>query len=169
MLFEEIVDDYMEHSRRTKRSHNNDRIKAERFLALFRGRMALDVTTKEIEDFRAKMMTERTVATVNHHLKFLKAVYNPVTAASIPDFRFHDLRHTFASRLAMRGVDLYTVQRAGGWKTTTMVQRYAHLSPDHMRAAVEKLTQDVRTVGTGTKTGTLDAAPSEERRLSVRV
>jgi integrase len=60
-------------------------------------------------------------------------------AAGIPDFRFHDLRHTFASRLAMDGVDLYTVQRAGGWRTQVMVQRYAHLSPDHMRAAVERL------------------------------
>jgi hypothetical protein len=49
-------------------------------------------------------------------------------------------RHTFASRLAMAGVDLYTVQRAGGWKTAIMVQRYAHLSPDHLRAAVERLT-----------------------------
>ena len=60
-------------------------------------------------------------------------------AAGIPDFRFHDLRHTFASRLAMDGVDLYTVQRAGGWRTQVMVQRYAHLSPDHIRAAVERL------------------------------
>jgi integrase len=59
--------------------------------------------------------------------------------ANVPDFRFHDLRHTFASRLAMDGVDLYTVQRAGGWKTGVMVQRYAHLSPDHIRAAVERL------------------------------
>jgi integrase len=65
-----------------------------------------------------------------------------VTAADIPDFRFHDLRDTFASRLAMKGVDLYTVQRAGGWKTTTMVQRCAHLSPKHMRAAVERLVDD---------------------------
>lgn len=39
----------------------------------------------------------------------------------------------------MGGVDLYTVQRAGGWKSQAMVQRYAHLSPDHMRAAVERL------------------------------
>lgn len=54
--------------------------------------------------------------------------------AGISDFRFHDCRHTFASRLAMAKVDLYTVQRAGGWKTAAMVQRYAHLSPDHMRA-----------------------------------
>jgi hypothetical protein len=57
----------------------------------------------------------------------------------IEDFRFHDLRHTFASRLAMAGVDPYTVQRAGGWKTAIMVQRYAHLSPDYMRAAGEQL------------------------------
>jgi integrase len=60
-------------------------------------------------------------------------------AAQIPDFRFHDLRHTFASRLAMGGVDLYTLQRAGGWKSQAMVQRYAHLSPDHIRGAVERL------------------------------
>jgi hypothetical protein len=38
----------------------------------------------------------------------------------------------------MGGVDLYTVQ-GGGWKSQAMVQRYAHLSPDHMRAAVERL------------------------------
>jgi integrase len=68
-----------------------------------------------------------------------KAWYPALTAAGIEDFRFHDLRHSFASRLAMAGVDLYTVQRAGGWKTAIMVQRYAHLSPDHMRAAVERL------------------------------
>jgi len=74
-----------------------------------------------------------------------------LTAARIPNFRFHDLRHTFASRLAMTpGVDLYTVQRAGGWKTPIMVQRYAHLSPDHIRAAVEKLAQGTSSAATGT-------------------
>jgi hypothetical protein len=53
----------------------------------------------------------------------------------------------------MAGVDLYTVQRAGGWKTQVMVQRYAHLSPDHMRTAVERLAI-ISECGTGTKTGT---------------
>ena len=43
----------------------------------------------------------------------------------------------------MAGVDLYTVQRAGGWKTQVMVQRYAHLSPDHLKAAVERLAKPV--------------------------
>jgi len=74
--------------------------------------------------------------------------------AKIPDFRFHDCRHTFASRLAMLGTDLYTVQRAGGWKTQVMVARYAHLSPDHIRAAVERLARSNSDSATGTKTGT---------------
>jgi len=70
------------------------------------------------------------------------------------DFRFHDLQHTFASRLVMAGVDLYTLQRAGGWETQVMVQRHAHLSPDYIRAAVERLAQPKPGSATGTRTGT---------------
>jgi integrase len=66
----------MEHSRRTKRSYTNDKIRAARFLAWFSGRMASDITTKELEDFRADMIVERKIATVNLYLKFLKAAYN---------------------------------------------------------------------------------------------
>ena len=62
-----------------------------------------------------------------------------VTAAKIKDFRLHDTRHTFASRLAMEGVDLLTIKELGGWKTLSMVQRYAHLSPGHQRQAIERL------------------------------
>lgn len=51
----------------------------------------------------------------------------------------HVLRHTFASRLVMAGVDLRTVQELGGWSRLDMVQRYAHLSPSHRREAVERL------------------------------
>ena len=271
VTFTEILADYMQYSERRKRSHDNDMAKADCFRKLFGDRLAIDVATKEVEDFAASFGQDHAIATVNHYLKFLKAVYNravrharltynPVTPirftrennarnrclspdeesrllaalparmrplvlvalhtgmrlgelralqwtdvdfdsssirvrrdkagdgrwvamnsvaraalvsakrdqkilssyvfaspegkflhnfgrywrpavaeAGIKDFRFHDCRHTFASRLAMSGVDMYTVQRAGGWKTPTMVQRYAHLSPDHMAAAVEKL------------------------------
>lgn len=59
--------------------------------------------------------------------------------AGLHNFRFHDLRHTFASRLAMAGVDLKTLKELGGWKTLSMVERYAHLSGDHLRSAVERL------------------------------
>ena len=68
-----------------------------------------------------------------------KTVPAAVADAQIEDFRFHDLRHTFASRLAMEGVDLLTIKDLGGWKTLSMVQRYAHLSPGHRHSAIERL------------------------------
>lgn len=54
--------------------------------------------------------------------------------------RPHDMRHTFASHLVMKGVDLRTVAKLGGWKTLQMVMRYAHLAPEHLQAAVDVLT-----------------------------
>jgi integrase len=51
----------------------------------------------------------------------------------------HTLRHTFASRLAMAGVDLRTIQELGGWKTLALVERYSHLSPQHRAEAVERI------------------------------
>lgn len=62
-----------------------------------------------------------------------------VRKAAIQNFHFHDLRHTFASRLARAGIDMVTIKELGGWKTLGMVTRYTHLSPDHKRAAVERL------------------------------
>ena len=60
-------------------------------------------------------------------------------AAGIDDFHWHDLRHTFASRLVMAGVDLGTVAQLLGHKPLQMVMRYAHLSQSHELAAVERL------------------------------
>ncbi|MGE4096024.1 MAG: tyrosine-type recombinase/integrase, partial [Candidatus Binatia bacterium] len=51
----------------------------------------------------------------------------------------HTLRHTFASRLIMAGVDLRTVQELLGHKDIKMTLRYAHLTPNHKRAAIETL------------------------------
>ena len=59
--------------------------------------------------------------------------------AGIPDFRFHDLRHTFATRLVQGGIDLYKVQRLLGHKTNHMTQRYAHHSPESLREGVKIL------------------------------
>lgn len=58
-----------------------------------------------------------------------RAWYKAMKRAGIENFRWHDLRHTWASWLVQQGVPLYSVQEMGGWKTHKMVRRYAHLSP----------------------------------------
>ncbi|HLX28951.1 MAG TPA: tyrosine-type recombinase/integrase [Casimicrobiaceae bacterium] len=62
-----------------------------------------------------------------------------VKSAELHDFHFHDLRHHFASRLVMAGVDLYAVKDLLGHSDFAMTQRYAHLSDEHKAAAVQKL------------------------------
>jgi integrase len=72
-------------------------------------------------------------------MRLNRAFRRAAKAASIDNLHFHDLRHTFASRLVMRGVDLYRVQKLLGHLTARMTQRYAHMSPDYLRQAVGML------------------------------
>lgn len=65
--------------------------------------------------------------------------YAAIKRTGIEGLRFHDLRHTFATRYMEGGGDLYTLQKLLGHKTAAMVQRYAHLSDAHLRAEVERV------------------------------
>jgi site-specific recombinase XerD len=63
-----------------------------------------------------------------------------VSTSGVVSYRWHDNRHTFCSRLAMRGVNLKAIQTLAGHKTISMTARYAHLDDASLRAAVGSLT-----------------------------
>ena len=89
---------------------------------------------------------------------FVVKIYEPALAqAGIVGATWHTLRHTFASRAVMSGVDIRTVQELMGHSTVIMTMRYAHLSPAHLRDAVNKASvwQEKTTTGSGTVTETV--------------
>jgi site-specific recombinase XerD len=81
--------------------------------------------------------------------------------AKVTGFSWHCLRHTFASRLVMAGVDLRTVQELLGHKCIAMTVRYSHLAPKHTLNAVERL-DTVPETPTGTTTDTGASGPPTE-------
>ena len=65
-----------------------------------------------------------------------------VAKAGLPaGFRFHDIRHTFATWLSQSGVERKTVQELAGWNTSSMLDNYVHLPSSHLAAASEELSQ----------------------------
>ena len=90
-------------------------------------------------------------------------MFNPAVAdAGIEDFHWHDLRHTFASRLAMSEVPLATIRELMNHRSISQTMRYAHLSPAHHRDAVQRLNGFGMTSKTGTRTGTGGTAESDD-------
>jgi len=75
--------------------------------------------------------------TGNRYYDLKRAFSRALSKAGIKDFRFHDLRHTFASQLVMAGVDIRTVQELLGHKKLSMTMRYSHLSQAHKKEAVQ--------------------------------
>jgi integrase len=78
--------------------------------------------------------------------------------AKIEGYTWHCNRHTFASRLVMAGVDLWTVAELLGHKMLQMVMRYSHLAPEHQASAVDRLV----------KTGDRRDTKSDTRRFAAK-
>ena len=99
-------------------------------------------TTQARNDIEQKMRkwTGETGNLNKHNLRL--SFYRVMKKAEITDFRFHDLRHTFATRLAQAGVDLYKISKLLGHKNIRTTQRYAHHCPDSLRDGVEILETD---------------------------
>ena len=82
--------------------------------------------------------------------------------AKIKGFRFHDLRHTFGSRLGMLGADIRTIQELMGHEDITMTMRYSHPTPEYKRNAVELLDKIVK------KTDTTEKLEEKRKVVSIR-
>lgn len=91
-----------------------------------------------------------------------------LATARIKNFRWHDLRHTFASRLAMTGSGVRTLQEALGHKSPSMAMRYTHLTSDFLQDAVDRLApqaEDPKGTDTPTSTSGSTVVVGKERRL----
>jgi hypothetical protein len=88
---------------------------------------------------RAKAGTEGYVFRSQDWNGYQTAWLRAVKRAQLADFRFHDLRHTFASWAVQNGASLQEVKDLLGHRTLAMVLRYAHLAPEHLRAAAGRL------------------------------
>ncbi|MGR3221031.1 MAG: tyrosine-type recombinase/integrase [Candidatus Anammoxibacter sp.] len=76
--------------------------------------------------------------------------------AGIKNFRFHDLRHDFCSKLVQKGADLYSVPALAGHKSIRTTQRYAHLSPEKLRSTIQIL-------DSGYKSATVDKTENQQK------
>jgi len=68
-----------------------------------------------------------------------KAWKNGLKRAGIENFRWHDLRHVWATWHVMAGTTVGELQELGAWKSEAMVKRYAHFAPEQLRSAADRL------------------------------
>jgi len=94
-----------------------------------------------------------------------KSFATAVKRANIHDFKFHDLRHTFASHLVMAGVDITTVKELLGHKDIKMTLRYAHLAPAHKVKAMDVLDSAVNGVRNPSTIHLLDSSSKIEEEI----
>lgn len=76
-----------------------------------------------------------------HQGEVRKTLWKIIAQTGLKPFTLHDLRHTFASHLMMEGVDLPTVQKLMGHANISTTMIYAHLAPDHLKHAINRLNQ----------------------------
>ncbi len=84
-----------------------------------------------------------------HNLR--RAFNNAVKNNELANLKFHDLRHTFATRLAQKGVDLYKISKLLGREDIRMTQRYSHHCPESLRDGVKVLESDYNLTTVGGK------------------
>lgn len=109
---------------------HGDQAKAGKPIHVTLNATAIDVLTKQVGKHTTRVFTFKgnPIIQVN-----TKAWHKALKRAGIDNFRWHDLRHTWASWLTQQGVPLNVIQEMGAWESAEMVRRYAHLAPEQFR------------------------------------
>jgi len=141
-------------------------------------RRSVPLTQRAFDILQVRVKRRMRIRSINQDLVFThpegqkvnistlrKAFREALKKAKIESLRFHDLRHTFASRLAQSGVDPYSVQKLMGHKTFTTTQRYAHHYSESLRVGIRALevsrmerNQKISTILAQSACGTRDSA-----------
>ena len=113
-----------------------DQSKNRRPIAVPLNSKAVEVLRRQLGKHPARVFTYagRPLDRANTH-----AWQRALKRAGIENFRWHDLRHTWATWHRQSGTPTHELQRLGGWRTSVMVERYAHLAPDHLATAASRL------------------------------
>ena len=114
---------------------------------------AILVVRRQVGKHRRFVFTYRGKPVRNANTKAWKAALG---RAGITDFRWHDLRNTWASWHVQAGTPINVLQELGGWESADMVRRYAHLAPDHLAEFAERLSRPRAIAGTNLAHGTND-------------
>jgi integrase len=104
-----------------------DQAKGRRDIHVTLNDTAIDVLTRQIGKHPTRVFTYRGRPVYQVNTKCWK---RSLRKAGIENFRWHDLRHTWASWLTQGGVPLNVIQEMGAWESAEMVRRYAHLAPE---------------------------------------
>lgn len=113
-----------------------DQAKARKAIHVPLNSVAMDVLTQQVSKHPQRVFSYRGKPIVWANTKSWK---DALIRAGIEDFRWHDLRHTWASWLAQQGTPLNVLQELGGWESESMVRRYAHLAPAQLIEHSEKV------------------------------
>ena len=123
-----------------------DQAKARKAIAVPLNDEAVEVIRRQIGKHATRVFTYR-----GRPVKYVntKLWRKGLRKAGIENFRWHDLRHTWASWHVQAGTPIYELQELGGWESAEMVRRYAHLAPEHLAKAAARI------VPIGTKMATV--------------
>ena len=115
---------------------SGDRTKNGQSLGVPLNEVALGVLTRQLGKHKTHVFTFRGKPLRNVNNRAWRAA---LKECGIRDFRWHDLRHTWATWLRQKDVPTWVLQELGGWKSETMVRRYAHLSVAHLQPFADRL------------------------------